>query len=121
MSEYQFDRISSGTTYKSKTDSHTIYTTINNDEDGNIFEIFVKLDDPDQFEIIQMVGMLTSALFKAGVEPIKIAESLKKVYSPITKHIIPKTSTMCPSIVARVGYILEQHIKNTKSKEKDNE
>ena len=113
-----FERISQGATIKSKTQNHTFYTTINHDEDGKICEMFVRLDDKEQFELIQTVNIVISALFKDDVEPLKIACALKKVHSPVTNHMIPGTSTMCPSIVARIGYILEDYVNKW---EKDNE
>lgn len=110
----QFERISSGATYKSKTESHTFYTTINHDEDGKIFEIFVRLNDKDLFEMISLVTRFSSMLLQSGVSPNIIAKELKDIHSPSTRHMIPKTSTMCPSIIARIGFVLEEHIKGMK-------
>lgn len=107
----EFERVSQGITYKSKTDNHTFYTTINHDEDGKVIEIFVRLNDPDLFEMISLVTRFSSMLLKSGVEPSIIAKELKDIHSPATRHMIPKTSIMCPSIIARIGLILEQRIK----------
>ena len=102
-----------GVTYKSKTQEHTFYTTINHDDDGNVFEIFVRLDDQDLFEMITLVTRLVSMLMQAGVDPMVIAKDLQDVYSPVTRHIIPGTTVECPSIVARIGLLLEQHLERT--------
>jgi hypothetical protein len=109
----QFERVSNGATYKSKTDNHTLYTTINNDEDGNPIEIFVRINDKEYFEMITLVTRLTSMLLQSGTSPIIMAKELQDVYSPTTRHMIPKTNVMCPSIIARIGMILEDHINRT--------
>jgi len=111
----QFDRISPGITYKSDTQDHTFYTTINSDKNGKVFEIFVRLDDPDHFEMIQLVTRLSSALLQNGYDPLALSKELQDVYSPITMHMIPGTNTMCPSIIARIGLILEEHIIKAKN------
>lgn len=110
MSMEQFERISEGATYKSKTEQHTFYTTINHDEDYNVIEIFVRINDKELFEMIQLVTRSTSMLLQQGKDPLEIAKELQETYSPVTMHIIPGTSEMCPSIVARIGILLENHI-----------
>lgn len=108
--EEQFDRIVDGVTYKSETQEHVFYTIINSDKDGKVIELFVRLDDPEHFEMIQLVTRLSSILIQNGYDALKLAKELQDVYSPITMHMIPGTSTMCPSIIARIGLILEEHI-----------
>jgi len=105
-----FERVSKGRTYKSVTQDHTFYTTINHDDDGKIIELFVRLDDANLFEMVSLVTRFSSMLLQSGVSPIIIAKELKDVYSPVTSHIIPKTNITCPSIIARIGMVLEQHI-----------
>jgi len=104
------ERISKGATYKSETQEHTFYTTINHDDDGKVMEIFVRIDDKNLFEMIQLVTRLTSMLLQTGTDPMAMANELQEVYSPITRHMIPGTNDMCPSIIARIGLILENHI-----------
>lgn len=99
-----------GATYQGKTQEHTFYLTINHNDDGEVCELFMRLDDKDQFEMVQLVTRLCSMALKAGVAPLTVADELKNVYSPITRHIIPGTMTECPSIVARIGIMLEDHI-----------
>lgn len=118
MSEFNDAPIRKGITYKSKTEQHTFYTTINNDEDGNVIEIFVRLNDANLFEMISLVTRFSSMLLQSGVSPSIIAKELKDIHSPETRHMIPKTNTMCPSIIARIGMILEQHILALENKSK---
>lgn len=107
---HTFERISEGVTYKSKTESHTFYTTINHNEDNKVFEIFVRINDKELFEMIQLVTRSTSQLLQLGKDPLEIAKELQETFSPVTMHMIPKTNIMCPSIVARIGLLLEQRI-----------
>ncbi len=104
------EKITNGKTYKNKTESHTFYTTINHDEDGNLCEVFVRLDDPEHLELISVITRLCSMSFKAGIEPMVIAKQLQEVCSPTTKHIIPGTIKTANSITARIGMIIEEHI-----------
>ena len=110
----QFESVRHGVTYKSHTQDHTFYTTINSDKDGKVIEMFVSLDDKDLFEMMTLCTRLVSMSLRAGVDPMTIAQELKGVSSPVTSHMIPRTDIMCPSIVARIGYILEKHINDNK-------
>lgn len=112
MNSNQFERISEGATVMASTQEHTFYTTINHNEDGKICEMFVRLDDKDLFEMITLVTRLSSMAFRAGVNPMTVAKELQGVYSPVTQHMIPGTNKMCPSIIARIGIILEEHIRD---------
>lgn len=106
----QFEKITKGFTYKNKTQDHTFYTTINRDDEGKIVEIFVRINDPELFEMIQLVTRLSSALLNSGYSPEDLAEDLIDVHSPVTMHIIPGTSIMCPSIISRIGMVLKKEI-----------
>lgn len=113
VNKNQFERISQGACIESETQNHKFHTIINVDENGKVFELFVMLDDPDMFEMVQLVTRLSSTLLQTGYEPMKLAKELQDVYSPVTMHMIPGTSVMCPSIsiIARIGIILEEFIK----------
>ena len=108
------ETVLTGATYEGQTQEHTFYLTINHDADGKVCELFMRLDDKDQFEMVQLVTRLASMALKAGVNPSTVAGELKNVYSPVTQHIIPGTDVMCPSIVARIGFMLEEHINGIK-------
>jgi hypothetical protein len=119
--ENQFESIVEGFTYKSKTQEHTFYTIINHNDEGKVIEIFVRINDADLFEMITLITVLASNELESGKDPLKIAKELKNIYSPATRHMIPGTNIMCPSIIARIGLILEEHIKflDNKFGEKD--
>lgn len=104
-----------GATYCSKTQLHTVYTTINHDDDGKVCEIFVRLDDKDLYEMITLITRLASMALREGTPPLVVAQELMNVYSPVTNHIIPGTTTMCPSIVARIGMVLKDHIEKNEN------
>ncbi len=104
------ESISKGTTYEVFANELPIFITINTDESGNIFELFVRIDDKDHFEIVNLVTRLVSMALRAKVDPLIIAKDLQSVYSMTTQHIITGTTILCPSIIARIGVVLEQHI-----------
>ena len=104
--------ISQGATYEIEAVELPIFITINHNDEGKIFELFVRIDDKEHFEITNLVTRLVSMALRGGTDPLIIAKDLQSVYSMTTQHIIPKTTTLCPSIIARIGLVLEQHIKN---------
>lgn len=87
-----------------------IYIIINNDNKNNVTELFVRMDSKEFFEIINLVTRLVSMSLRAGVDPLVIAKELQTVYSMTTQHVIPKTTILCPSIIARIGIVLEEHV-----------
>lgn len=113
MTDYS---VNTGMTYKSKTEDHTFYTTINHNGEGEVIELFVRINDPEFFEIIQLVTRFSSMLLQSGTDARTIAKELKDIHSPKTRHMIPKTDIMCPSIIARIGYILEDHLNKMEQK-----
>lgn len=105
------ERVSEGVTYRSTTQEHTFYTTLNHDSEGRVCEIFVRLDDREQFELVMLITRFASMALREGIDPLKVAEELQQIPSGTTNHIIPGTMTECISITARIGLILQQHIK----------
>jgi len=91
-----------------------IFVTINTDESGKITELFVRIDSKDHFEIVNLITRLASMALRAGVDPLIIANDLQGVYSMTSQHIIPGTTILCPSIIARIGLCLEQHVNKDK-------
>ena len=83
-------------------------------EELKVTEIFVRIDSKEHFEIVNLVTRLASMALRAGVDSMKIAKELQEVYSMTSQHIIPGTNTLCPSIIARIGIVLEQHINKYK-------
>ena len=79
-------------------------------EKFKVTEIFVRIDSKEHFEIVQLITRLASMTLRSGVEGLTIAKELQSVYSMTNQHIIPGTTILCPSIIARIGYELEKHI-----------
>lgn len=100
-----------GVTYKCRTEEKTFYVTINEHDDGRVCEIFVRLDDAERLELVTVITRLASMSIREGVNPLTVARELQDVYSPVTQHFIPGTQDMCPSITARIGKVLEDHIR----------
>ena len=103
-----------GKTYKaivpgSLGQSTNLYVTINDDEHGQPFEIFLSCSDQNLYEWLTSIMLLVSDSLRRGVSPVEIARNLKQVHSPSTSHFIPGGGGLCPSIVARIGLLLEQH------------
>ena len=105
-----FEAITTGATYKLLIDDTPIFVTINQNEVGKIIELFAHTDSIEYFEIINLITRLVSIALRADVEPQEIAEELQNVYSMTSQHIIPGTTKLCPSIIARIGLCLKQHI-----------
>jgi len=91
-------------------DKGHMYVTIN-ERKGKPFEVFFRYDLPGPFEWVFATSILVSRLLQAGVDLEAIGKELQEVYSPVTRHVVPGTSQMCNSIVARVGMTLEAHAK----------
>lgn len=108
------ESVTQGATYELFANETPIYVTINTDNDGKIVELFVRIDSKEHFEIVNLVTRLASMALRADVDPLIIAEDLQGVYSMTSQHIIPGTTTLCPSIIARIGLCLEQHINKDK-------
>ena len=102
--------ITDGATYEVHTQERTFYMTINVHPDGRVCEIFVRLDDAERLELVTVITRLASMAIREGVNPKTVARELQQIYSPVTQHIIPGTSDMCPSLTARIGKVLEDHI-----------
>lgn len=118
LKQYSFDRVSHGYSYKGKmTDGgRNIYVTVNHDDDGNPFEVFVRYDVAEHFELIVGLTRRISKDLQDGIPLGLIAEELKKSVSPRTGHFIPG-GDWCPSLTARIGYMLGVHLEYLKKQE----
>jgi hypothetical protein len=86
-----------------------MFITIN-DQDGKPVEVFVRCDMPEVFEHVIALTILITRLLRAG-EPLNvIAKELMEVHSPRTSHMMPRGGGPCPSLVARIGKVLLDHI-----------
>lgn len=102
-----------GSTYKVKSPGfeHAMYVTINDfiAEDGTRlpYEIFINSKNMDNFQWIIAMTVLISAVFQKGGEVAFMAEALKTIFDPKGGYF--KKKIFMPSIVAEIGYVLEQH------------
>lgn len=98
----------SGATYKAVLkEGERMYITVN-EHDGEPFEVFVRLDDPDLYEWVGAVTVLITRLLRAGEALADIAKELQEIYSPLGSHFIPGGGE-CPSVPARIGLVLAGH------------
>lgn len=93
-------------------DGRPLYITINHDAAGEPVEVFIRYDDPALFEWVTLTTTLITRLLRAGQSLETIAEELKEIHSPRTRHILPGSGNrMCPSLAARFGEVFAEHLK----------
>ena len=98
-----------GATYKVRlVDEDKLYIIIN-EQDGKPFEIFIRHDAPELFEWTAALTVLITRLLRAGQPLEAIAAELQEIHSPTTGHMVPGTHDHCPSYVARIGQVLQEH------------
>lgn len=107
-----------GKTYKFKTpeSEHAIYLTINHtvlnhstdNETIALRELFINCKDMSNFQWITALTRLISAIFRKGGDVVFIAEELRAVFSPTGGYW--EKSLYHPSIVAKIGHIIELHM-----------
>jgi hypothetical protein len=103
-----------GPTYKVTIETpdrtYRTYVTIN-DQDGNPFEIFIRTDNPQLYEWVNAVTILATRLLRLGVPLGEIAAELQTIHSGATSmHFLPG-GERCISMVARIGTVLERHVR----------
>lgn len=99
---------------------HALYVTINdiilNDgtehASAQPFEIFLKSKDTQAFQWIQALSLLISAIFRKGGDVLFLINELKSVSDPNGGYFSAKAHGMMPSIVAHIGYTIEDHFKH---------
>lgn len=111
-----------GPTYKLRLpgltdDDRKMYLTINHDNDGKLFELFARYEVKEHFELVTVITRLASMALREGVPPEVVGQELCDIHSPITSHMLPGTLTECPSLTARIGQVLLEHL-NSQQKEK---
>jgi len=109
-----------GSTYKIKPNGgHALYITINNDENGQPYEIFLNSKDMEQFQWIIGLMITISTVMKVPNSLPDLIEKLKGVHTPTGgywgKLLDGKKSINFPSVVAHIGFILEEHLKLSKN------
>ncbi|MGY3041745.1 hypothetical protein ACVWWQ_003378 [Rhodanobacter sp. TND4EL1] len=110
-----------GSTFKIKSPlfEHALYVTINDivlnagtkHEMRRPFEIFINSKNMDHFQWIVALTRILSAVFRKGGDVTFIVEELKAVFDPRGGYF-KSGGVYMPSIVAEIGTVVEQHMKN---------
>ena len=110
-----------GSTYKVKTPvtEHGLYITINDvimnegtdQEHRRPFEIFVNSKNMEHFQWIVGLTRVMSAVFRKGGDLTFLIEELESVFDPNGGYY-KKGGKYVPSLVAELGQVLEEHLKN---------
>jgi hypothetical protein len=110
-----------GSTFKVKSPlfEHALYVTINDivlnqgtpHELRRPFEIFINSKNMDHFQWIVALTRILSAVFRKGGDVTFIVEELKAVFDPRGGYF-KAGGVYMPSIVAEIGSVVEQHMKN---------
>ncbi|OOG50901.1 NrdJb [Rhodanobacter sp. C01] len=110
-----------GSTFKVKSPlfEHALYVTINDivlnagtaHEQRRPFEVFINSKNMDHFQWIVALTRILSAVFRKGGDVTFIVEELKAVFDPRGGYF-KAGGVYMPSIVAEIGAVIEQHMKN---------
>ena len=110
-----------GSTYKVKTPvtEHALYITINDvimnegtdQEHRRPFEIFVNSKNMEHFQWIVGLTRVMPAVFRKGGDLTFLIEELESVFDPNGGYY-KKGGKYVPSLVAELGQVLEEHLKN---------
>ncbi len=110
-----------GSTFKVKSPlfEHALYVTINDivlnqgtpHELRRPFEVFINSKNMDHFQWIVALTRILSAVFRKGGDVTFIVEELKAVFDPRGGYF-KSGGVYMPSIVAEIGAVIEQHMKN---------
>ena len=99
-----------GKTYKVKTGYGNLYITINNDENGEPFEVFATIGKSGGFFQEQCEGIcrLISLSLRSGMKIAEIIDNLKGIRGPMPT--ITERGTIL-SLPDAIGKILEEHVR----------
>ncbi|MBB5359213.1 hypothetical protein HDE76_002442 [Rhodanobacter sp. ANJX3] len=110
-----------GSTFKIKSPlfEHALYVTINDivlnagtpHEQRRPFEIFINSKNMDHFQWIVALTRIMSAVFRKGGDVTFLVEEMKAVFDPRGGYF-KSGGVYMPSIVAEIGSVVEQHMKN---------
>ena len=110
-----------GSTYKIKTpmSEHAMYITVNDvllnegseHESRRPFEVFINSKNMEHFQWVVALTRLISAVFRKGGDATFLVEELKAVFDPKGGYF-KKGGVFMPSIVAEIGYAIEDHMKH---------
>ncbi|MFT7287386.1 MAG: hypothetical protein ACI87W_001500 [Halieaceae bacterium] len=110
-----------GSTYKVKTPSseHAMYITVNDvilnkgteHELRRPFEVFINSKNMEHFQWVVALTRLISAVWRKGGDATFLVEELKAIFDPRGGYF-KKGGVFMPSIVAEIGYAIEDHMKH---------
>src|SRR5690606_5420872 len=110
-----------GSTYKIKSPlvEHAMYVTINDivlnagteHEHRRPFEIFINSKSMEHFQWIVALTRIMSAVFRKGGDVTFLVEEWKAVFEP-TGGYFKAGGVYMPSLVAELGFIVEEHLKS---------
>ncbi len=102
-----------GTTTKVSTGCGNLYITVNQDEEGNFFEVFTQMGKAGGCAASQLeaIGRLVSLALRGGIEPKIIIEQLKGIRCPSPSWANGKKIFSCADALSRV---LEKRIEDQK-------
>lgn len=106
-----------GETYKIKWpgSAHAIYVTINDDEEGKPFEIFINSKDTGHFAWTVALTRMISAVFRRGGDVRFVADELEQVFDPRGGAWIGGKYLNSP--IAWIGSVIRQHMDKVKKQE----
>lgn len=109
-----------GATYKIKTPAsdHALYITINDaiiDGQRHPYEIFLNCKEMQYFQWVSALTRVISAVFRKGGQINFLVEELKNTHDPKEGGYFKKGVGFMPSLVAEIGYVLEQHLKQNEN------
>ncbi|WP_305806116.1 NrdJb [Stenotrophomonas sp. YIM B06876] len=110
-----------GSTFKIKSPlvEHAFYVTINDivlnagseHEQRRPFEIFINSKSMEHFQWIVALTRIMSAVFRKGGDVTFIVDEMKAVFDPKGGYF-KAGGVYMPSLVAELGYIVEEHMKS---------
>ncbi|MDP8216176.1 MAG: ribonucleotide reductase N-terminal alpha domain-containing protein [Candidatus Kaelpia imicola] len=107
-----------GTTTNALTGCGTLYVTINEDEEGNIFEVFMQMGKSGGCAASQLeaIGRLISTSIRAGVDPEAIIKQLKGIRCPSPSW--EKGGTRIFSCADAIARVVEDRIREKEVQKK---
>jgi hypothetical protein len=116
--------ILSGPTYKVSLEGiehlqggRDMFITVN-EQDGRPVEVFIRCDMPEVFEHVTAQSVQITRLLRCGEQLNVIAKELMEIHSPRTGHMVPGGRGWCPSLMARIGMVLLNHVSQGESCQK---
>lgn len=92
-----------GKTYKIETGSGEMYITLNDTEEGKLFEMFITIGKSGGFvaSLTEAIGRLISLCIRSGVDPKLVAKQLVGIRGPRTSFWKGKLILSVPDAIGR--------------------